>query len=302
MTTSAILALVTGLPVIATKHSGFPDQVIPGKNGYLANEADPVDFAAKMLEYIKHPEEWGRMSDFGRAHMLAMYDQKPLIDRQLGLYRLLVPNANKIAFVIGIFPVVSETWLISQVTDLIDRGVDVELYVFKNGERENISDKFFDYNLDKRVHSAEMPLDPFVRVFRAVPKILHILFARPSLLRKIFDVKKYGADAYSLKNLFWIEPFLGMNAEVVHCHFGTVALRYLRVREILGLPQQFLTTFYGVDVSGVFRKKGRNVYQKLIHTCARFLVMSNNMKERILPYGFLAEKIETLPISVDVAS
>ena len=302
MTTSAILALVTGLPVIATKHSGFPDQVVPGKNGYLANEADPKDFADKMLEYISHPEGWGAMSDFGRAHMLAKYDQKILIDRQLALYRHFVPGANKIAFVVGVFPAVSETWLISQVTDLIDRGVDVELYVFRNGGRENISDKFFSYKLEERMHSAEMPLNRFTRVLYAVPKILHVLLTRPSVLPKIFNIKKYGADAYSLKNLFWVEPFLGMDAEVVHCHFGTVALRYLRVREILGLPQPFLTTFYGLDVSGVFKEKGPNVYKALIRECAQFLVMSNNMKERILPYGFSPEKVEVLPISVDVGS
>ncbi len=302
MTTSAILAMALGLPVIATKHSGFPDQVIPGKNGYLANEADPEDFAAKGLQYINHPEGWGAMSDFGRAHMLATYDQKPLIDRQLGLYRRLVPGANKVAFVVGIFPVLSETWLISQVTNLIDRGIDVELYVFKDGSRANISDKFFTYHLAERMHLAEMPTNPFVRVLRAIPKIVHVLCTRPSLLLKIFDVKKYGADAYSLKNLFWVEPFLSMDAQVAHCHFGTVALRYLRVREILGLPQPFLTTFYGLDVSGVFQQKGRNVYKTLIRECREFIVMSTNMKERILPYGFPSEKIETLPISIDVAS
>jgi len=35
----------------------------------------------------------------------------------------------KIAFVVGVFPVISETFIINQIADLLDRGVEVEIFI-----------------------------------------------------------------------------------------------------------------------------------------------------------------------------
>ena len=37
---------------------------------------------------------------------------------------------SKIAFVVGVFPAVSETWMINQITGLLDRGFDIDIYAF----------------------------------------------------------------------------------------------------------------------------------------------------------------------------
>ncbi len=300
MTTAVIEAMATGLAIIATTHSGFPDQVIPGKNGYLSNEADPEDFAAKMLLYLEHPEKWESMSTESRALALAKYDRKPLIERQHKLYQHIVPEVKKVAFIVGIFPVVSETWFINQVADLIDRGVDVRIYTFKNGSTEHISDRYFTYKMAERTQSLEMPLSWFARVCGAIPKFVRILLTQPTLLAEIFNTTKYGTNASSLKMLYRVEPLLGLDAELVHCHFGTVANRYLQLRDILGLPQPFLTSFYGVDISQIVQEKGMQYYDKLKKVCTSYIVMSENMKTRVAAIGFDPEKLEVLPISVDV--
>ncbi len=300
MTTAVIEAMATGLPVIATLHSGFPDQVIPGKNGYLAREADPADLAEKILEYIEHPERWIAMSKEARALALAKYDRTPLITRQHEVYKKLAPGVTKVAFIVGIFPVVSETWLINQIADLLDRGVDIRIFAFKNGSRNHISDRYFSHKMEERTTSLEMPLAWPKRIIAAVPKFFHVMFTHPSLLFKIFNIKKYGADAYSLKLLFRVEPLMDLDADLVHCHFGVIANRYLDLREILGLKQPFLTSFYGLDVSQVVKEKGMDYYDRLKKECPYFIVMSNNMKERVAAIGFNPDILDPLPISVDV--
>ncbi|NNM84035.1 glycosyltransferase family 4 protein [Candidatus Parcubacteria bacterium] len=89
MNTAISEALATGLPVVATKHSGFQEQVIDGKNGYLANVGNPEDIANKLLLYISHPERWSEMSANARAHVLAHYDKKVLIEEQVRWYKKL---------------------------------------------------------------------------------------------------------------------------------------------------------------------------------------------------------------------
>jgi colanic acid/amylovoran biosynthesis glycosyltransferase len=300
MNTSISEALATGLPVVATRHSGFPDQVKEGVNGYLANEADPADFAEKILEYMVHPERWGAMSDAARAHSLAHYDRQALIGRQIEYYRRIVPRVKKIAFVVGIFPVFSETFIINQVADLIDRGVDVRVYTFRKGSTEHVSERYQEYKMAERTILLDMPASFINRFFAMVPKFLHLLYCRPSALLSAFDVVKYRSLAYSGKLLFWLEPFIDFDADIVHCHFGTIANHYLTIKKILDLPQPIITTFYGIDVSQTIKQKGEHHYDLLRNAAVQFFTMSQNMKERILPLGFDPKKVEPLPVSVDV--
>lgn len=87
MTTAAIEALATGLPAITTTHSGFPDQIHDGKNGFMVPEGDWKALADKILYYIDHEELWGPFGAYGRELMLQNYDSKKLIDTQVDMYR-----------------------------------------------------------------------------------------------------------------------------------------------------------------------------------------------------------------------
>jgi colanic acid/amylovoran biosynthesis glycosyltransferase len=86
MNTVISQALATGLPVISTRHSGIPDQVIEGKCGFLVDEGDYEALADKILFMMDHPEIWPQMGHFGRDHILKAYNQDNLIDKQISLY------------------------------------------------------------------------------------------------------------------------------------------------------------------------------------------------------------------------
>ena len=92
MNTVISQALATGLPVITTIHSGLPDQVIDGHNGYLVNEGDYEALAEKIIYYIDHTELWGRMSLNCRDHVQKNYDSGKLIDVQIQYYNEVIDN------------------------------------------------------------------------------------------------------------------------------------------------------------------------------------------------------------------
>jgi len=93
MTTAVIQALATGLPAITTDHSGFPDQIHNGKNGFMVPEGDWKALAEKIIFYIDHPETWPSFSAYGRQLMVEKYDSKPLIDRQVNLYKRIIERS-----------------------------------------------------------------------------------------------------------------------------------------------------------------------------------------------------------------
>ncbi|MCL6432121.1 MAG: glycosyltransferase, partial [Anaerolineae bacterium] len=57
-------AQATGLPVIATWHSGIPEVVSDGRSGYLVSERNAHGLAERLWQLAEHPERW---RSFGRA-------------------------------------------------------------------------------------------------------------------------------------------------------------------------------------------------------------------------------------------
>lgn len=207
----------------------------------------------------------------------------------------------KVAFVVGEFPSVSETFIINQVADLLDRGIDVEIFSFRKGGEKNISEKFSLYDMGRRVHYCDMPKNLALRCARALPKMLYLLKYNRRALFCALNVARYGRNALSLKLLYWVEPFARMKSvDLIHCHFGTIASKFLIIKDILELPQRMITSFYGYDVSHIFQQKGPHVYDRLKQESSLFFVMSENMKERVVAYGFDEGKVEVLPVSIDV--
>lgn len=92
MNTAISQALATGLPVIATKHSGFPDQVIEGKNGWLVPEGDFEALADKIQFFVEHGKLWPALSRYARQHVLNNYDSTALIGEQLELYKEIIAD------------------------------------------------------------------------------------------------------------------------------------------------------------------------------------------------------------------
>ncbi|MBM2823979.1 MAG: group 1 glycosyl transferase [Thermoleophilia bacterium] len=83
-------ALATGLPVIATRHSGLPEQVVDGENGFLVDEGDFEELAERILRIAEQPELLPAFGAAGRMHVVERYNAATLIERQLSAYRELV--------------------------------------------------------------------------------------------------------------------------------------------------------------------------------------------------------------------
>src|SRR3989344_285090 len=209
-------------------------------------------------------------------------------------------NINKkqnlrVAFIVGSFPEISETFIIDQACDLIDRGVGVEIYAFNRGgaNKDHISKRYFQYGLDKKTMYLSVPANKILRIIMAGPRLVRLLLYRPASIFKI---------ASNFKVLFWdLKPFFGKKYDLYHCHFGNVGSNFVMIRKVLGIKEKFITSLYGQDVSMTIRKQGIGIYKELMQESSRFFVMSENMKQRVITHGFPPDKIIVHPIGIDVA-
>lgn len=74
-------AAACGLPIIATRHSGIPEIVVDGVNGFLVEEHDVQAMADRMLELVRAPQRWNAMGRAGRALMEAKFGRIAAIER-----------------------------------------------------------------------------------------------------------------------------------------------------------------------------------------------------------------------------
>src|SRR3989344_1628849 len=206
---------------------------------------------------------------------------------------------KKIAFVVGIFPAVSETWMINQIAGLLDRGFDIDVYAFtsQNIDQKHISNKHREYNMSARTRYIGMPESRFLRIIKAAPKIIRLLFISPRVLGRALNIKKYNKSALSLKYFFWSEQFVGKKYDLIHLHDGSIANKFLTIKDIVGIDTKLITSFYGQDVSKRFLDHpGEDIYKRLKKESSAFIVMSNFMKNRVVAKGFDENKIQVLPI------
>ena len=96
---SVLEAMAAGLPVIASRVGGVPEQVSDGETGLLVEPGDPSDLTAALDRLIADPSLRRRLGAAGRARAEQAFDLDPfrrahveLYSRELARRRLPAPT------------------------------------------------------------------------------------------------------------------------------------------------------------------------------------------------------------------
>ena len=210
----------------------------------------------------------------------------------------------KIAFVVGEpFPTLSETFIINQITGLIDRGHDVDIYAGMPETHDRVHPDVEKYKLLKHTYYELIPENKFSRLKKAVRIILKNYQKNSITILQSFNVTKYPRQAASLRLLHQVAPHLNQKPyDIVHCHFGYNALKALLLRSFGLLQGKFITTFHGVDLTKHLQQQGYSLYNQLFKQGDLFLPISNNWKHKLLELGCDEQKIMVHHMGIDCRS
>ena len=206
----------------------------------------------------------------------------------------------KIAFIVDRFPVLSETFVINQITGLIERGHEVDIY-----GRETYDNKLHPdvekYKLIERTHYLpEIPKNYLARLFNVVYLFVKNFSQAPLVLLRSLNIFKYGKRAACLRLFYSTLPFLDApKYDIIHCQFGRQAIckfgpysyEGLVLREIGAVEGKLLTTFRGYDISWYLHKYGENVYNGLFEKGDFFYTNCEFFRQRVIEVGCDEEKI-----------
>ena len=129
----------------------------------------------------------------------------------------------RIAFIVQSFPSVSETFVVNQIINLIDKGYDVTIFSFNKNTNSIIHKNILDYKLiDQTIYWEETKISKIGRFIEFLTFLLknheHISFRK---IFRIFNFKKYGKKALNLRNYTryrWIVK--NASFDIFHAHFG----------------------------------------------------------------------------------
>jgi colanic acid/amylovoran biosynthesis glycosyltransferase len=236
-----------------------------------------------------------------------------------------VKRPLSIAVFLGSFPVISETFVLRQITGLIDLGHAVDIYADTRVDGSlPVHAQVGKYRLMARTTFMDMPpetapwempvwplwertwppgsTDPIPnlrRLARAFPKLARCLVQAPMLTHQVLRKSEYGYQSASLSSVYRLSRLLQSRGryDVLHAHFGPVANSFRFAQQLFGAPM--IVSFHGYDFSSWPRQQGPGAYQRLFETAAAFTVNSDYTCKRVEQLGCPSSKIQKLPMGLN---
>jgi len=212
-------------------------------------------------------------------------------------------GAMRVAFIVNRFPVLSQTFVLDQVTGLLDRGHQVDIYpTYGFGPEEaTLHPDVLAYGLLERTHYTGYPSNHLARVLKGLGLLLARGSRHPAVLRSV-NFARYGGTAASMVLLYSALPWLRQGPyDVIHCHFAPSGIIAVLLREIGALQGKIITTFHGYDVGSYPQKHGMLVYEPLFRMGDLYTANTRFTRDLGIALGCPSERIVTLPMGIDLS-
>jgi colanic acid/amylovoran biosynthesis glycosyltransferase len=202
-----------------------------------------------------------------------------------------------IAFVVNTFPSVSETFILNQITGLIERGHAVSIFAHAPGRSEVNQPEIARYGLLERTHYLRAPKDKLARLRAALPLIAQGLRRQAGVLLQLLNPFAYGLEALTLTRLFQCAPFL-RDFDILHCQYGPNG-NFGAHLKALGVRGKLVTTFHGYDIR-MGLEQGGEVYRELFARSDKLIAISDFNQQRLVEFGADPRKIVCHSVGIDV--
>ncbi|MFH0981080.1 MAG: glycosyltransferase [Planctomycetota bacterium] len=208
----------------------------------------------------------------------------------------------RIAFFVGEFPALTQTFILNQITGLLDRQHEVDIFATCPPKSPLMHTEVTRYGLLVRTYYQNVPRSLTMRVLKGAGLALASLFQNPGLTTRSLNVVRYGPLAASLALLYGTRPLLPKRTyDIVHCHFGPYGLLAVGLRDLGLLEGRIITTFHGYDVTSLPRRYGRSIYAFLFEHGELYTVNSSFTAQQAKRLGCPPDRIIRLPMGADLS-
>jgi colanic acid/amylovoran biosynthesis glycosyltransferase len=207
----------------------------------------------------------------------------------------------RVAFFLTEFAVLSQPFVLNQITGMIDRGHEVDIYVKYRRKANKHHPQIASYGLmEKARFFSDMPRDYPQRMMKAIGLILRRgLWRRPAMIWKALVSSEGGRFRVSMSLLFPVLTLADRGRyDILHCQFGTLGPLVLELRMLGATDGEIVTSFRGYDLTKVLSAKP-GFYDQLFRYGALFLPVSKSLRDKLVASGCPTPRIRVLHSGID---
>lgn len=199
----------------------------------------------------------------------------------------------RIAFLTDVFPRISNTFINNQITGLLDRGHEVDIFATSPGDFENAHEEVHAYRLRERMRHIPIPKNPIRRLARAAALARDADVRQAAALGSL-NVFRHGSEGLNLSRFYTIASFLQRPPyDILHCQFGKLGPRVLPLLGSRARPGRLVTSFRGADLTSWVKRSPR-MYDELFERGDLFLPVSQSFRHRLIDMGCDPERVHVL--------
>lgn len=203
----------------------------------------------------------------------------------------------RIAFFIDQFPSLSETFILNQITGLIDRGNEVDIYCDRPGNTEQMHPDVTKYELLNRVYYTPIPGNLIWRCLKGLFLFLLNFSQAPKTILRSLNFLKYRSSFYGnladfLTPLYLAIPLLQQKPyDIIQCHYGRNGLKAVLLKDLGVINGIIVTTFHGYDISRYLQIHGEHVYDHLFKRADLLQPISYYWYKKLISLGCDPHKV-----------
>lgn len=208
----------------------------------------------------------------------------------------------KIAFFVGRFPLVSETFILKQVTGLIDLGHEVTVIASRKGDFKNVHSDFDKYNLAAKTVTLLNNYEKVNLIKLLVLGVLNFTFTLKLKFLKSIIKNIFHRNSRTLFDVIQSQKMGGVgHYDVIIAHFGDSGVSASELRRLSLINGAIATVFHGADMTPkVTTKHILREYKRLFSDWDLMLPVSDFWKTRLVSWGADPKKVHVLRMGVDI--
>lgn len=199
----------------------------------------------------------------------------------------------RIAFIVGRFPMLSQTFVLNQITGLIERGHEVDIYTEQWGDTNKVHPDVEKHGLCDRTYQLPyIPGNQALRLIRGIGLLARNFHRAPGLFFQSIQIQKYGLQALGLWLMYSVIAIINKpHYDIIHCQFGTQGYRGLYFCHLQQPRPKLIVMFRGHDISRYPQEKGIHIYDELFRAGDSFLANCDFFRQRAIQLGCPPERI-----------
>jgi colanic acid/amylovoran biosynthesis glycosyltransferase len=200
----------------------------------------------------------------------------------------------RVAYVLKNFPVLSETFVIQEIRDHLEAGIDLSIIALGFDRSRSASLDTIHRRLPGRTRYLGLPKRRSVQLWSLTKKIC----ADPSALTSALKVWRRGrlSDVLVAANLSAMKP----HYDVIHCHFGTIGQTVSVMRRHGLISGKLIVTVHGFDLSQGKLGFAEDYYKELFDHTDCLLPVSAHWKAKLESMGADPNRVRVHRMGVDV--